>query len=310
MTEFYRYTFTDMPFDVSAFDQLIDAVRHRPNFPHEAKSARDVYQYLLENPIKVFVCGSFHRGYNLIDAVTGFSSAEVAMMMARSAEDFQRLKDFKPRRFLPFLQLVGVATDDPNQGYISRDKRIWQYPEALERASLVPDQVAHLNNNGHEIKMTTERVKTDSFNDFVKQTEAEMALMGTFGQLIDQQRIDLFKAGFFNFHPVGNIQWPHIKDAGPTPFEAMIERGEPRCWMVMHKVNTAFDEGEIVGLSSFVKVPEDATPVDMHERSSPLVKEALSGFFANFFQRFEMTLNHDLKAQSDLQPGVYASLTP
>lgn len=305
---FDRYHFQNLPFDVAGYDSLIQHVMKRSDFPKQAKTIEEIHAYLIDNPIRVVVFGSYHRGYNLIEAITGKSTLEDAFRSARTLEDIVNIKKFQPMGMFPFLKLVGVVTDDPDQNFVSKDKRIWRYEGALQERDKVLDKVIALNAKGESIALTKNRVKTPEFNNFIQELEPDIALMGTFGQLIDQERIDLFPGGFLNFHPIGNPQWTHVMDSGPQPFEEMIKRGESRCWMAMHQVDTGFDSGRIMGLSSFVKVPEGATPTLMHKISSPLVRETLMGYFSEVMYRMSHTIDATPRGVEMLarhRPGVF-----
>ena len=319
---FNRYDFKDIAFEVDGYDRLIRALKTRPDFPQTA-SIGDVMAYLRANPIRVFVLGSFYRGFNLINALSSQQTLDDDLAYANSMQDVLMLQNFHQGVVRPYVQLVGVATDkvmtdeemaaSGEKGFIGRDKRIWRYPEAMEKRMLVSDQVRDLNARGANITLYNGRVKTPEFNEFVKGLNPDIAFMGTFGQIVDQERIDLFPAGIFNFHPIGDMQWTHPLDAGPQPFEAMLARDALDCRLAMHVTNTKQDDGPLMGLSNPVPIPEGSTPPELHRLSSPYVREPLTRHLEQVFYRMALHLKNTPQARRALenhQPGLYEVREP
>jgi folate-dependent phosphoribosylglycinamide formyltransferase PurN len=321
---FDRYAFKDMPFEVAGYDRLIRRLEARPDFPAGATDIYEIADYLQQNPIKVFVLGSYYRGFNLINALSPERMLDDDLKLANTLQDVLMLQAFHQNAAMRTLvKIVGVATDrvitdeekreaesrgEKKTGFISQGKRIWNYPEAQAKKDLVPDLVRSLNEQGADIAFYDDRVKTEDFNEFVRALDPDIAFMGTFGQKIDQERIDLFPAGIFNFHPIGNLQWPHVLDSGPQPFEAMIERGEHECRLAMHATNTELDDGAIMGVSHAMPIPDGATPPMMHERSSPYVRQPLAAYFDHVLYRLycRVEFAHEAdKALAGHRPGIY-----
>lgn len=173
------------------------------------------------------------------------------------------------------LQVVGVVTDDPDQSFISRDKRVWQYPYTPEEARLVRRLAI-----SHGINVVEDRVKHPKFRNVFHTWSPDLCVMATFGQLIDPVLFDYPSVGFFNLHPYDGGRWPSIY-AGGNPFQAMIADGLTSCVIGMHHVDATFDTGALVAKSERIAIPPGISVPDMHKISSPfaalLVRQTIEG---------------------------------
>ncbi|MCB1538097.1 MAG: hypothetical protein H6865_06225 [Rhodospirillales bacterium] len=195
-------------------------------------------------PLRVAVFGSFYRGLNLLQALASLPPGKV--------------------------EIVGVATDDPDLPHAGGKARIWRYDEAYAQKSLVPDYTASIG-----IAPYFGKVKSAEFYDLYENVwKPDIAVMGTFGQLINRRLIDTPSFNFYNFHPIGHPgAWKDGIYAGPRPFEIMLERGDRQAKMIMHEVSEEFDAGVWAYESRAAIIPSGATPVSLHALTSPLVKD-------------------------------------
>lgn len=193
-----------------------------------------------QGPLKVALFGSYYRGLHVLDELlNGPLKAQV--------------------------QVVGVATDDPGNGFISREKRVWQYPHTQEEASMVTNLA---RDNG--ISVYTGRVKTPAFYEIFENAWApEYCIMATFGQRIDDRLFNYPDRGFYNLHPSDHSDWPS-RYAGGNPFHQLMQDGAKECFMTLHHVDGGFDTGARVCVSSPITIPDDASVPDMHRLSSPV----------------------------------------
>jgi methionyl-tRNA formyltransferase len=60
----------------------------------------------INKKVRIVMLGSFYRGYYLLNELL---FGEISQ----------------------FIEIVGVATDDPKNTFISADKRVWQYPHSI-----------------------------------------------------------------------------------------------------------------------------------------------------------------------------------
>jgi len=163
------------------------------------------------------------------------------------------------------LEIVGVATDDPEATFISRDKRVWQYPHTETEARMVRDLAER-----HGVPVFTGRVKTPEFYEiFEEHWRPDYCIMATFGQRIDERLYSYPEAGLFNLHPSDNAVWPS-RYAGGNPFQQLIRDGAPSCVLTLHRVDDGFDTGERITVSDRIYIPPGATVTDMHKSSSPM----------------------------------------
>lgn len=174
------------------------------------------------------------------------------------------------------LEVVGVATDNPSQRFVSPGKRVWQYPHAPEEESMVADLARK-----HAIDVYDGRVKSDEFYDlFENHWQPDICFTATFGQKINERLFSYPLKGFFNLHPCDDHGWPS-KYVGGNPFQMLLDDGADYCVVALHRVNEAFDEGELMMFSDRIAIPPAVSVVDLHKITSPmaglLVRKYLDG---------------------------------
>lgn len=192
-------------------------------------------------PIKktrIVVFGSFYRGYYVL----------TELLRGRYHEKFH---------------VVGAATDDVNQNFISAHKRVWQYQHESEEETMFERYAS-----GAGLEVYKGRVKSDQFFEmYSQQWKPEICLSATFGQRIDERVFAYPEFGFLNIHPCIEGAWPS-KYAGPNPFKAMKDDGCDHVNAALHRIDNGFDTGELVAMSAPVAMPPHASVVDMHKITS------------------------------------------
>lgn len=189
--------------------------------------------------MRVAVFGSFYRGVAVLNELL-----------------------FGPLR--ETLQVVGVATDDPAQSFVSPSRRVWQYPHAEWEEEMMVDAARR-----REVPVYRGRVKhQDFYQVFEDQWRPDLCITATFGQLIDQRLFSFPQLGFYNLHPFDGGRWPSDY-AGGNPFQMMIDDGRADCCLALHHVDAAFDTGRIVATSERIAIPAGASVPDMHKITSP-----------------------------------------
>ena len=195
--------------------------------------------------LRVAVFGSYYRGFYVLNELL-----------------------FGPLR--ERVKVVGVATDDTGSSFISRTKRIWQYPHTLVETNLVRDLARN-----NQISVFEDRVKHQHFRDvFCGSWRPDLCIMATFGQLIDETLFTYPSNGFFNLHPYDGAQWPSVY-AGGNPFDAMIRDGLRSCVIGLHHVDATFDTGTLVTKSDDIAIPPGVSVPDMHKITSPFAASLL-----------------------------------
>lgn len=190
--------------------------------------------------VRVAVFGSFHRGYHVLHALL---AGELAGR----------------------VEVVGVATDDPDQAFVSPGKRVWQYPHSAAERSMV----ARLADE-HCVAVWKGRVKTPEFYAlFEQQWRPDVVVMATFGQKIDARLFGFPRLGFFNLHPCLDDGWPS-RYVGGNPFRKLLDDGSPYCVIAMHQVDDGFDTGPLLAFSERIAVPPGAGVVDLHKLTAPV----------------------------------------
>jgi methionyl-tRNA formyltransferase len=164
------------------------------------------------------------------------------------------------------VEVVGVATDDPAQPFVSASRRVWQYPHTRQEETMVADVARR-----HGLPVHTGRVKTPAFHaTFEQDWRPDLCLMATFGQRIDARLFGYPRRGFYNFHPSDEGAWPS-RYAGANPFAMMLADGAEHFVVSMHEVDAGLDTGARVAMSERGFIPPGATVVDLHKLSAPLV---------------------------------------
>ncbi len=191
--------------------------------------------------IRIAMFGSFYRGYYMLDELL-----------------HGPLKDH--------FTVVGVASDDVSESFISSKVRVWQYPHLP-----VEETMVERRSNQHDLPFYKGRIKCEAFYEKYEQEWApDMCVSATFGQRIDARLFKFPGLGFFNIHPCIEDGWPS-KYAGPNPFQALMDDGHDYAMAALHRVDDGFDTGELIAMSSRIAMPPHATVVDMHKITSPVV---------------------------------------
>jgi methionyl-tRNA formyltransferase len=189
----------------------------------------------LNKKLKVVMFGSFYRGYYLLNELL---FGEISK----------------------FIEITGVATDDPKNTFISADKRVWQYPHTVAEAEMVETLAIE-----NQLPVYKDRVNSDGFYDIFKhQWQPDVALMATFGQRIGRRLIDIPSLCFYNLHPCIDDQWPS-KYVGGNPFAALIKDGHKYSRISLHEVDEGFDTGRLIKLSDRIAIPPNTSVTDMHK---------------------------------------------
>lgn len=207
-------------------------------------------QILSMKKIKVALFGSYYRGYEVLKSLLAYQKLHKS------------------------IEIVGVATDDPSNSFISPQKRVWQYPHTKKEENMV--RILAESNN---INVYTERVKIDEFYQKFKQWNPDICYMATFGQLINGRLFSYPKMGFYNLHPSSDDSWPSY--VGGNPFKAMIDDHRKYVVITLHEVNEKFDDGKFIDRTKKIHIPKHPTVTGMHKLTSPyaakLVMKHLEG---------------------------------
>lgn len=195
--------------------------------------------------LRIAVFGSFYRGYHVLDALLSGPIRER-------------------------VEVVGVATDDPGQSYVSPTKRVWQYPHTPRERTMVADLARERG-----IDVFTGRVKTAEFYARIENDwRPDLCVMATFGQKIDARLFGLPRLGFFNLHPCKDDAWPS-RYVGGNPFRLLLEDGSEYCVIAMHQVDEGFDTGPLRAFSARIPIPAGADVVALHKLTSPAAAELM-----------------------------------
>lgn len=194
----------------------------------------------LKKKYRIVVFGSFYRGYYVLNELLTGKIAHA-------------------------IEIVGVATDDPQQKFVSPQNRLWQYPHKMVEETMMTRLAAQSG-----IDVFSKRVKTEEFYArFENEWKPDLCIMATFGQKINQRLFSYPKFGFFNLHPCMDDTWPS-QYVGGNPFHALKLDHRTYTQIAMHHVDAGFDTGELVAYSEKIALPEEASVIDMHKITSPI----------------------------------------
>lgn len=184
---------------------------------------------------RVAVFGSFYRGFYLLNELLNGPVSEL-------------------------VTVVGVATDNPAESFISAERRVWQYEHTAYEEEMVS---VHAQKYG--IDVFRGRVNAAPFHETFESTwKPDLCVMGTFGQRIAKRLISFPKLGFYNLHPCIDDGWPS-KFIGGNPFEALMNDAMEYSVVVMHSVDEGFDTGPFVAMTGRIELPIQTSVTDMHK---------------------------------------------
>lgn len=200
------------------------------NLNHENKSHK----------IKVAIFGSFYRGYYV-------------------------LSELLAGRISNKVEVVGVATDNAEENFVSPQKRVWQYPHTEAEKYMVEHLAKKFG-----IDIYKGRVKLPAFYEVIeKQWKPDLCIMATFGQKINARLFDAPPLGFYNLHPCIDDGWPS-RYVGGNPFQALLDDHKAYTQIAMHRVDDGFDTGELISYSEKIRIPDHVSVIDLHKITSPI----------------------------------------
>lgn len=186
---------------------------------------------------RVAIFGSFYGGYHVLSELLEPPLAE-------------------------FVNVVGVATDDPKQHFTHADVRLWKYPHSQAEEDMVLTLARE-----NELPVYRGRVKAPEFERmFTNEWRPDLCLMATFGQKIPRSVFEVPRLGFFNFHHSDEV-WPSYP--GPDPIAGMVRDGKTHVVITMHEVTEILDGGAAFARSHKVPLPLDANAVQVHRITWP-----------------------------------------
>ena len=176
------------------------------------------------------------------------------------------------------VEVIGVATDDPEEPFIHASVRLWKYDHSDNERWLVRHLAV-----GEGIPVFSGRISSDAFvRKFTRQWRPVLCLMATFGQKIPRQLFEFPRCGFYNFHHSDSF-WPSYP--GPDPIAGMVRDGKTHVVLTLHEVNDVLDGGRFVAHSHRVPLPADANAVKVHRRTWPQMGSFIQD---QVFERFRV----------------------
>jgi methionyl-tRNA formyltransferase len=106
---------------------------------------------------------------------------------------------------------------------------------------------------------TPEKVKNPEVLEQLKKTNADVAVVVAFGQLLPQAFIDLFTFGAVNIHSSILPRW-----RGAAPMQRAIMAGDQETGVCLQKIVLKLDAGDVLGIRR-VELTDDMDAIDLHD---------------------------------------------
>lgn len=157
------------------------------------------------------------------------------------------------------LEVVGVATDDPQLPQSNSDRRgVWKYgydPEC--EPDLVPDLCAR-----HRVPCYRGAItRLDFVEMFQHVWKPDLSLVNVFGQLLPPQMFEFPRLGTFNFHTTAGDVWPQFP--GGDPLNAIRKAGHTSCRIACHRLDETLDRGELYKFTEEIPILPGSSVADM-----------------------------------------------
>lgn len=188
------------------------------------------------------------------------------------------------------ITVVGVATDDPSQVFVSPHKRVWQYPHTQEEEVMVRRCAEDAG-----IEVYQGRVKSAEFYEiYENRWRPDLCIMATFGQRIDSRLHQFPRLGFYNLHPCCiDDTWPS-RYVGGNPFDALRRDGHHQAVIALHHVDDGFDTGALVTYSEPIDMPAHASVIDLHRLTAPVAAALVTREIGKMLDQAASGASHEL----------------
>lgn len=110
----------------------------------------------------------------------------------------------------------------------------------------------------------------DDFLEQLKQIEADIGVLVSYGKILPKEVIDIFPHGIINVHP---SLLPKYR--GPSPIEAAILNGDKVTGVTLMELDNEMDAGPIY-LQDSIKLDQTETRTDLYEKLSTIGANMLS----------------------------------
>ncbi|MBN1501534.1 MAG: hypothetical protein JW982_15345 [Spirochaetes bacterium] len=156
---------------------------------------------------------------------------------------------------------------------VEKNDPVIVYPSLKAKKILLLPEVLTGSTVSIKDKMSRPEFKTQ-FDDFLKKLQSCAADVGIvfYGFWIPPEIYTIPRYGFLNYHP-GPL--PFLRGMEPDTF-AVIE-GWKKIWGTLHKVESAFDTGNIITKSKIIKIRKYDTPLSILKKLTEAGIESITG---------------------------------
>lgn len=155
-------------------------------------------------------------------------------------------------------------------GVFRWEKELPNKPVAFLRDTFIPDGLTSITRAENIYDIKAGKANSPKFIKEIKKLAPDVIIIGSWGEIIKKEIINLPKTAFINCHP---SLLP--KHRGGNPYASVIKYGETKTGVTFHLVNEGIDTGEIL-LQKEIIISQDDTGGSLRNKCAFAAKEAVS----------------------------------
>lgn len=150
---------------------------------------------------------------------------------------------------------------------------------AGRKLQLTPSPVKKLALENNLPVLTPENLRKDlAAMETIKSWKAEVAVVVAFGQILNQEFLNLFRYGCVNVHSSLLPRW-----RGAAPIQRALEAGDKKSGVCLQKMVLKLDAGDIIGSRS-VELDDEINSLELHDKLAALGADLLHVEFMDFIR--------------------------
>lgn len=161
---------------------------------------------------------------------------------------------------------------------------------AGRKLQLTPSPVKKIALENNIPVITPESLRKDPVAmETIKSWKAEVAVVVAFGQILDQEFLNLFQYGCVNVHSSLLPRW-----RGAAPIQRAIEAGDPVSGVCLQKVVLKLDAGDVIG-KRILDLDDDINSLELHDKLAILGGDLLHVELMDFIRGNLVAIPQDEK---------------
>jgi methionyl-tRNA formyltransferase len=159
---------------------------------------------------------------------------------------------------------------------------------AGRKLQLTPSPVKELALKNNIPTLTPENLRKDlEAVEIIKSWKAEVAVVVAFGQILNQEFLNLFPFGCVNVHSSLLPRW-----RGAAPIQRAVEAGDKKTGVCLQKVVLKLDAGDVIG-SRFIDLDDEINSLELHDKLAILGADLLHVELMDFIRGNLVALPQD-----------------